>query len=41
MAFDWGALTAAGVIIMLPIFVVAILLRKYLIQGLTFGAVKG
>lgn len=38
---DWGALCAAAVIIVLPIFIIGIILRKYLIKGLTFGALKG
>ncbi len=36
----WGEMTALGVLTTLPVFVFAILARKYLIRGLTFGALK-
>lgn len=34
---EWGALTASGVLIMLPVIVFAILVRRQLLRGLTFG----
>jgi len=37
----WGELTAAATIMTLPVFVFAILVRNYIIKGLTFGSVKG
>ncbi len=37
---DWGMMTAAGTIILLPVFLLALLLQKYIIQGLTFGGEK-
>jgi len=37
----WGPLSAAGIVTMLPVVVFAILAQRYLIRGLTFGAVKG
>ncbi len=36
----WGEMTALGVLTILPVFAFAVLARKYLIRGLTFGAVK-
>jgi len=41
ISLDWGALCAAAVLITLPVFVIGIILRRYLIQGLTFGGLKG
>ena len=37
----WGELTAAGVAVILPVFVLYLLLRKALVKGLTSGAMKG
>lgn len=37
----WGPLAAAGIINMLPVIIFSLLMQKYLIRGLTFGAVKG
>lgn len=37
----WGPISAGGVITSLPIVVIFIFLQKYLVQGLTAGAVKG
>ena len=36
----WEAMSAAGLIIMIPIFILSITIRKHFIQGLTMGAVK-
>lgn len=38
---DWGGLMAASVVITLPVLVITILTQKYVIRGLTAGAVKG
>jgi multiple sugar transport system permease protein len=38
---DWGALMAASVVITLPVLAIAFLTQRYIIQGLTAGAVKG
>lgn len=38
---DWGALMAASVIITVPILVFSFITQRYIIQGLTAGAVKG
>jgi multiple sugar transport system permease protein len=37
----WGPLAAAGLIVMIPVIVFSLLMQRYLIRGLTFGAVKG
>lgn len=37
----WGPLAAAGLITMLPVVVFSLLMQRYLLRGLTFGAVKG
>jgi multiple sugar transport system permease protein len=36
----WGPMTAAGTVVMLPILILALWLQKYLIRGLTMGAIK-
>ncbi|MEM8788979.1 MAG: carbohydrate ABC transporter permease [Pseudomonadota bacterium] len=36
----WNLLSAAGIIIMLPMFVLALMIRKYFVQGMTMGAVR-
>jgi multiple sugar transport system permease protein len=40
MGIEWGELNAAGTIIMIPLLIFAIAMQKYLIQGLTLGALK-
>ena len=40
-SWEWGKISAAGSMIMLPVVVFSLLVRKYLIAGLTSGAVKG
>jgi multiple sugar transport system permease protein len=40
-AFDWGALTAAATMITLPVLVLAVIIQRHIIAGLSFGAVKG
>jgi len=37
----WGPLSAAGIINMLPVIIFSLIMQKYLIRGLTLGAVKG
>jgi len=37
----WGPLSAAGIINMLPVIIFSLIMQRYLIRGLTFGAVKG
>ncbi|MEL7182617.1 MAG: carbohydrate ABC transporter permease [Pseudomonadota bacterium] len=36
----WNLLSAAGIIIMAPMFVLALMIRKYFVQGMTMGAVR-
>jgi multiple sugar transport system permease protein len=38
---NWGGLMAASVIITLPVLVIALVAQRYIIAGLTGGAVKG
>jgi multiple sugar transport system permease protein len=40
-SFDWGALTAAATIITLPVMILALVIQRHIISGLSFGAVKG
>jgi multiple sugar transport system permease protein len=37
----WGAMSAAGVVAMIPILVFAMAVQRYLVRGLSLGAVKG
>lgn len=37
----WGAMSAAGVVAMLPVFLFASAMQRYLVRGLSLGAVKG
>jgi len=37
---QWGALTAGGTLIVAPILVLTLILRRRIVSGLTFGAVK-
>jgi multiple sugar transport system permease protein len=37
----WGAMSAAGVMAMVPILVFAFAVQRYLVRGLSMGAVKG
>ena len=37
----WGAMSAAGVVAMLPVLAFASAAQKYLVRGLSLGAVKG
>ena len=37
----WGQLCAAAFVVTLPIIILAAFLQKYLIRGLSMGAVKG
>lgn len=39
--FEWGKITAGGTLIMLPMILFAITVRKYLVRGIAAGAVKG
>jgi multiple sugar transport system permease protein len=37
---DWGQLSAFAIITFLPVIAIAVYAQKYLISGLTMGAVK-
>lgn len=37
----WGVMSAAGVVAMMPILIFAMALQRYLVRGLSLGAVKG
>ena len=37
----WGRIAAGGTMVMLPVLVFSILVRRFLIQGMTAGAIKG
>ena len=39
--WEWGKIAAGGTLVMLPVLVFSIAVRKYLMHGLTAGAVKG
>ena len=39
--WDWGRIAAGGTLVMLPVLVFSIVVRKFLVQGMTAGAVKG
>ena len=35
--FEWGIVAASGFILIIPIFILFILIRKYILMGMTFG----
>jgi multiple sugar transport system permease protein len=39
--WEWGRIAAGGTMVMLPVLVFSLAVRKYLVHGLTGGAVKG
>ena len=41
VGLQWGPQAALSVVGMVPMFVAAFAIQKYLIRGMTFGAVKG
>jgi multiple sugar transport system permease protein len=38
---EWGKLAAGGTMVMLPVLFFSILVREFLVHGLTTGALKG
>jgi multiple sugar transport system permease protein len=40
-AISWGVASAAGALMSLPVVVLALLVQRYLVRGLTFGVIKG
>jgi multiple sugar transport system permease protein len=41
VSVDWGGSSAAAVVAMVPVFVLGLAAQRFLVRGLTFGAVKG
>jgi multiple sugar transport system permease protein len=39
--WEWGKIAAGGTMVMLPVLIFSMLVRQFLIQGMTAGAVKG
>ena len=39
--WEWGRIAAGGTMVMLPVLVFSFLVRRYLVHGLTGGALKG
>ena len=39
--WEWGKIAAGGTMVMLPVLIFSILVRQFLIQGMTAGAIKG
>ena len=37
----WGPLAAAAVVCVVPMLIIALMLQRYMVRGLTFGAVRG
>ncbi len=40
-SLNWGGLTAASSLITLPVLLMAFLVQKHIVRGLTIGALKG
>ena len=38
---DWGGLTASGMLVILPVIIFSFAAQRYLVAGLSSGAVKG
>lgn len=39
--WEWGKMAAAGTLVMAPVVIFAILVRRFLVQGLAAGSIKG
>lgn len=39
--WEWGKIAAGGTMVMLPVLLFSIVVRRFLIQGMTAGAIKG
>lgn len=39
--WEWGKIAAGGTMVMLPVLIFSIFVRRFLVQGMTAGAVKG
>jgi multiple sugar transport system permease protein len=38
--WEWGKIAAGGTLVMLPVVVFSVFVRRYLVRGLTAGGVK-
>ena len=38
--WEWGKIAAGGTLVMLPVVVFSVVVRRYLVRGLTAGGVK-
>jgi len=41
VSIDWGGSSAAAVLALIPVFILALAVQRFLVRGLTMGAVKG
>jgi multiple sugar transport system permease protein len=41
VSIDWGGSSAAAILAMIPIFILGLSVQRFLVRGLTMGAVKG
>ncbi|MGH7903149.1 MAG: carbohydrate ABC transporter permease [Candidatus Dormibacteraceae bacterium] len=41
VSVDWGGSSAAAVLAMIPVFILGLAVQRFLVRGLTLGAVKG
>lgn len=41
VGWEWGRMAAAGTLVMMPVVLVSVLVRKYLVRGLAAGSIKG
>ncbi len=39
-AINWGPVFASGTLVVIPVFILSVLLQRYIIRGLTLGAIK-
>ena len=39
--WEWGKIAAGGSLVMAPVLIFSLAVRRYLVSGLTAGAVKG
>ncbi len=41
VGWEWGRMAAAGTLVMMPVVLFSVLVRKYLVRGLAAGSIKG
>jgi multiple sugar transport system permease protein len=39
--WEWGKIAAGGTLVMLPVLAFSFIVRKFLVRGLTAGALRG